>query len=232
MSSHSVSSLLLCLLCPDLCYSRSRHIVTTQINLWSTQLIFPNTWQENNWERHRPGSVYLCYYRHGSYKAFPFFSLFTDISILRRKRLRMGCSSVLPWRETEALEKNPHSYLKILFEALEIDEGYVIDFASWGLLFSPRWQLWVNKPVEAAVSLAFIRRVMITLNSSLCAQTFAIRHNDEYCHSCSDFTTFGLISLENAFLVCRLQEKVPMLCMYVKLFNASLEESSQLFFWL
>lgn len=47
----------------------------------------------------------------------------------------MGCLSVCLGREKEALEKPLTLPLTSCFEALEIDERYVIDFASWGLLF-------------------------------------------------------------------------------------------------
>lgn len=39
------------------------------------------------------------------------------------------------WERNGSSRKTPHSPFNILFEALEIDERYVIDFASWGLLF-------------------------------------------------------------------------------------------------
>lgn len=96
---------LLCLI-PNLCRPL-HHIAQTHINHWSVQLIFPPTCQEKEWQRHRPHpvSVYLCYYRRVYYEAFPFFLLVTEVSILSGKRLRMRCLSVLPARETKALEK-------------------------------------------------------------------------------------------------------------------------------
>lgn len=112
----------------------------THINHWSMQLIFPPTCQEKEWERHRPhpGSVYLCYYRRVNCEAFLFSSVFTEITMHSAERdWEWRC---LPWRETEALERerkknscrrSPFN----VFEALEIDERYVIDFASCGLLF-------------------------------------------------------------------------------------------------
>lgn len=89
------------------------------------------------WERPRPHpvSVYLCYYRGVKCEASPFISVFAEISILSGERLEMGCLSVCLGREKEALEKPLTLAFNILFEALEIDEIYVIDFASWGLLF-------------------------------------------------------------------------------------------------
>lgn len=202
VSHLSVSLHFLSLLClhPNLCRPL-HHIAKTHINHWSMHLIFPPTCLKRSGERHRlhPGSVYLCYYRRINCRALsPFFSPFTEISMLSGKRLRMGCLSVCLGEKRKLLKKNPHSPFNILFEALEIDERYVIDFASWGLLFCLHWQLWASKPVEAAVSLAFIRLVMIRLHSTLCAQTFAIRHNDAHCHSSDVFSTSPLISLENS----------------------------------
>lgn len=108
----------------------------THINHWSMQLIFPPTCQEKEWERHRPhpGSVYLCYYRRVNCEAFLFSSVFTEITMHSAERLRMAMF---------ALERNGSSWERgkkkrspfNVFEALEIDERYVIDFASCGLLF-------------------------------------------------------------------------------------------------
>lgn len=101
------------------------------------QLIFPPTCQGKEWERHRPhpGGVYLCYYHRVSCEAFPFFSLLAENLHTQWREIENGMFVSLPRRATEALEKNPRSPFNILFEALEMDERCVIDFASWGLLF-------------------------------------------------------------------------------------------------
>lgn len=120
------------------CLVFSNTLAKTYINHGSMQPNFPPRLPGKKvWERPRPHpvSVYLCYYRGVKCEASPFISVFAEISILSGERLEMGCLSVCLGREKEALEKPLTLAFNILFEALEIDERYVIDFASWGLLF-------------------------------------------------------------------------------------------------
>ncbi len=131
LSSLSVVFLSCLSLCTPLSHFLYR-IAKKHINHWSVQLIFPPTCQEKEREHHRPypGSVYLCYYYRINGEASLSFYVFTEISILCKKRQRMRCLSVCLW-EKRKLSKSPSLSLTSCLRHLH---RYVIDFASWGLL--------------------------------------------------------------------------------------------------
>lgn len=167
------------------------------------QLMFPPTCQGKGAGASSPSSsrclsmlLPLC-----QMWSFPFHFCLRRNLHTQWREIENGMFVSLPWERKGSSWKTPHTAFNILFWGTR-DRWEICDwFCFLGATFPPRWQLWANKPVGAAVSLPFISRVMIRLHNTLRAQTFTIRHNDAHCHSTDVFRTSALISLENVFLM-------------------------------
>lgn len=123
----------------------------------------------------------------------------------RWKAIRDGVLRRFHGRETKSFPALP---VNCSYRSRQMRDLWLI-LPPVGYFFALRWQLWANKPVvEAAVGPALARRVMMRRRGALCAQTFAIRHNDAHCHSSDVFSTSALISSKKKKL-----KKMPVSCL-------------------